>query len=135
MVGNTDWSIMDGPKGERCCHNTAVLGDETAKPHLLMPYDFDQSGLINAPYAEPDERLGLRTVLQRKYRGFCAHNDHLPAVLEMFNAHRAELESIFNDESLPYPKARKDAWRYVTRFYDEITDSEKLENRILRTCR
>ena len=126
---------MDGPKGERCCHNTAVLGDETGKPHLLMPYDFDQSGLVNAPYAEPDERLGLRTVLQRKYRGFCAHNDQLPAVLEMFNAQRAELESIFNDDTLPHAKVRRGAWKYVTRFFDEINDSEKFEEKILRACR
>ena len=135
MVGNTDWSVVDGPEGERCCHNTAVLGDETGRPHLLLPYDFDQSGLVDAPYALPDERLGLRNVRQRKYRGFCAHNDQLPAVVEMFNTHHAELESIFNDESLPYPKARSGAWKYVTRFYDEINDSENLAERIFRACR
>ena len=113
----------------------AILGDETGKPHLPLPFDFDQSGLVNAPYALPDERFGLRTVLQRLYRGFCLHNDQLTAAVVRFNAHHGELQSIFNDESLPYPKARRDAWKYVTRFYDVINDSEKLAERVVNACR
>ncbi len=135
MTGNTDWSAMRGPAGKRCCHNTAVVGDEQGGPRFLLPYDFDQSGLVNAPYAAPDRELGLRKVTQRRYRGFCAHNDELQAAIESFNARRTDLESLFGDPSLPHAPTRAVAWRYVTRFYDEINHPKKLNNRIIRWCR
>lgn len=135
MVGNTDWSALRGPTGERCCHNTAVFVGQENRSHLLVPYDLDQSGLVNAPYAAPPKGLGLRGVTQRRYRGFCAHNDELSAVIQIFNGHRAELEALFRDDSLPYPKTRNTALKYMKSFYDEINDPKKLQKKIIGACR
>ena len=40
-----------------------------------MPYDFDYSGLVDAPYAVPPDSIHLANVRVRRYRGFCLHND------------------------------------------------------------
>ncbi len=135
MAGNTDWSALSGPPGERCCHNAAVVSNGQPGPHVLLPYDFDQSGLINTPYAVPAKTLGLRDVTQRKYRGFCAHNNELIAAITTFNTQHAELESLFADPSLPHAAMRANAWKYITRFYREINDPKKLSNRIVGRCR
>ncbi|MDH3745208.1 MAG: hypothetical protein OES47_08920 [Acidobacteriota bacterium] len=135
MIGNTDWSVLRGPAGERCCHNMAVLGGETTSERQLLPFDFDQAGLVDAPYSQPSATVKLRNVRQRRYRGFCVHNDSLPAAVELFNQKRPLIEELFNDASLPHPKIRQHALRYVTNFFELINNSKRLEKHILQRCR
>ena len=70
LIGNTDWSAFAGPRGEDCCHNVVpyVRADGTFVP---VAYDFDASGIVNPPHAAPDQRLPIRNVRQRLYRGRC----------------------------------------------------------------
>jgi hypothetical protein len=135
MVGNTDWSVLRGAEGERCCHNAALLGDENASQRQLLPYDFDHSGLVNAPYARPSETLRLQNVRQRRYRGFCVHNDFLPAAIDLFNQRRALVETLFLDPSLRHPGPRQEALRYLETFYKEINNPKRLNKSLLRRCR
>jgi hypothetical protein len=63
MVGNTDWSALRGRPDDRCCHNVAVFGHEGVGLNTVVPFDFDQTGLVNPPYAAPpDASLGIRRV-------------------------------------------------------------------------
>ena len=135
MVGNTDWSALRSAEGERCCHNVAVLGDDKGGPRYLLPFDFDQAGLVNAPYATPNKKLGIRRVTQRRYRGDCASNDHLPEAIAFLNLRQPDLHALFHDPSLPHPKARAAAWRYVEQFYEIINDPKKLDRQIKQYCR
>jgi hypothetical protein len=135
MVGNTDWSALSGPAGQRCCHNMAVLGAEGDRYNTLLPFDFDQAGLVDAPYAAPDEGLGIGQVTERVYRGFCRHNDELPAAIAVFNEVRPELEELFNQDGLPNPKVRKRALKYIDTFFNTINDPRRVQSRILSDCR
>ena len=135
MVGNTDWSALASAAGERCCHNMAILGAEGDPYNTMLPFDFDQTGLVDAPYAAPDERLQIQRVTQRVYRGYCTHNDELPAAIAVFNEMRPELEELFSQDGLPNPKVRKRALKYVAAFYDTINNPRKMESRILGECR
>lgn len=58
MIGNTDWDVS-------MMRNVRLIrSNETAKV-LLVPYDFDFSGLVSAPYASPSSESGLLTVRDR----------------------------------------------------------------------
>jgi len=136
MVGNTDWSAVKGRPDDRCCHNVAVFGEEGGGFNTVLPFDFDQTGLVNPPYAAPpDPSLGIRRVTDRRYRGLCEHNHELPAAITLFNSKRPEIEALFNRDDLPYPKDRERALKYIRDFYDTINDSRKLEKKILNDCR
>jgi len=136
MVGNTDWSAVKGRPDDRCCHNVAVFGEEGADLNTVLPFDFDQTGLVNPPYAAPpDPSLGIRRVTDRRYRGLCEHNHKLPAVITLFNEKRPELEALFRRDDLPYSKDREHALKYIRDFYDTINDPRKLEKKILNDCR
>lgn len=135
MVGNTDWSMLMSQEDTRCCHNVALLRGEGDDHNTALPFDFDHAGLVNAPYAEPDERLGIRQVTQRLYRGLCIHNDQLPNAIDIFNDRRPELEALFTRDDLPFPKARARALRYIDGFYEIINDPEKLEKNVIGACR
>jgi hypothetical protein len=136
MVGNTDWSAVTGRPDERCCHNVAVFGEESVDLNTVVPFDFDQTGLVNPPYAAPpDASLGIRRITDRRYRGLCEHNDELAGVIAVFNRKRSELEALFSRDDLPYPKDRERALKYITGFYETINDPHKLEKKILSDCR
>lgn len=136
MVGNTDWSAVKGRPDDRCCHNVAVFGQEDVDLNTVVPFDFDQTGLVNPPYAAPPApSLGIRQVTQRKYRGLCEHNPLLPAAIALFNSKRPELEALFNRDDLPYPKDRERALKYIRDFYDTINDPGKLKKKIIGDCR
>jgi len=136
MVGNTDWSAVKGRPDDRCCHNVAVFGGEGVDLNTIVPFDFDQTGLVNPPYAAlPDPSLGIRRVTDRAYRGLCEHNGELPGAIAIFNQKRPELEALFNRDDLPYPKDRRRALKYVEDFYDTINDPGKLKKKIISYCR
>jgi len=136
MVGNTDWSAITGQPEHRCCHNVAVFGQEGVDLNTVMPFDFDQTGLVNPPYAAPpDPSLGIRRLTDRRYRGLCKYNDELPGAIAVFNSKRPELEALFSREDLPYPKDREQAVKYIRDFYKTINNPKTLDSKIIRNCR
>ena len=117
MIGNTDWSAVKGRPNDRCCHNVALFGQEGVALNTVVPFDFDQTGLVNPPYAAPpDPSLGIRRITDRRFRGICQHNDELAGAIAVFNQKRPELEALFTNNELPYPKDRERALKYIAEF-------------------
>lgn len=135
MIGNTDWSALRGRKGGRCCHNVAIFGANDGEAYRVLPFDFDQTGVVNPPYAVPSESLGARKVTDRVYRGFCELNDFLPEALGVFRQRRSDIEALFMDDALPYPKERVKAWKYIEEFYVVIDNPKKIDKKIVNRCR
>ena len=59
MIGNHDWSMRAGPVGKECCHNAELIGPPRPATLIPIPYDFDFSGLVDAPYATPPEGIPI----------------------------------------------------------------------------
>ena len=137
LIGNTDWSMLFGPDGEGCCHNSRLIGDEpTSRSGLTpVPYDFDNSGFVDASYAVPNEQLGIRSVTQRVYRGFCAFNELVPAEAARARAARGDMERELN--AIPYvdSKTRSSMANYLASFFDDIADDKRLTENLLKDCR
>lgn len=134
MIGNTDYSPIAGPANDECCHNADLFADSRGKEYPV-PYDFDMSGMVDAPYAAPNERFGLRSVRQRLYRGYCLHNAHLDAALARVRDQREALYALLDAESaLSVPSARS-MRRYLDSFYDVVDDSRDVERTIRDRCR
>jgi hypothetical protein len=103
--------------------------------HVPVPYDFDFTGLVAASYAKPDERLGLRTIKDRMYRGFCRPEVDFSAMYSEFNELRPEIEEIYVGlEGLEEGK-KKSALEYVEDFYDIISSEQRSKLRIEGACR
>lgn len=58
MIGNTDWDIS-------MLRNVRLVRAPESGKILLVPYDFDFSGLVSAPYSSPSSDTGLKTVRDR----------------------------------------------------------------------
>ena len=135
LIANTDWSKTKGPGDEECCHNGKVLREpESELGWFVLPYDFDQAGLINVPYAVPHERLPIRHVRQRLFRGRCEFIDRLEDTIELFNRERMAIEAALASGGISGKRQGAQA-DYVARFYDIINDPEDRERYVEDRCR
>jgi hypothetical protein len=69
MISNLDWAMQAGPAGDACCHNSRLISPTGSPPYSTVPYDFDYSGFVDAPYAVPPEGISVSSVKVRRYRG------------------------------------------------------------------
>lgn len=135
MIGNTDYSLRQPAKGDRCCHNVVAFTADADGPVVGVPYDFDASGLVNAPYAEPPRSLGIRSVTQRAYRGYCAHNAALNGALSTIADKKQEilaLVSSFTD--IPGLKPKR-VLRYFNGYFDAVEGKRRVDRELVRRCR
>jgi len=133
LIGNTDFSPIAGPPGSSCCHNYVLFGNGT-DPLIAVPYDFDQSGFVDAPYAEVNERFRIRSVRQRLYRGRCDNNVHIPVSLRRFRDRRDSIYALIDEQVGLQSGVREDLVRYIDDFYDLIDDPKEVERRIIKRC-
>lgn len=137
MIGNLDWDMVESAAGRDCCHNMRLLArSETDHAGAIpAPYDFDHSGLVNAPYALPPEGLSVRNVRQRLYRGYCAHNDQLPATIALFQSRRDALNAVIASETRLSDARRAAAQRYLDDFFEVIGNPQQVERQLVDRCR
>jgi hypothetical protein len=135
MISNLDWAMTASPAGEEnCCHNSRLIGAKGATTGLInVPYDFDSSGLVDAPYAVPPAFIKVSDVRVRRYRGFCAHNEQAQAVAAGLAPRRASLLAILDQTPQLGEGYRKRADAYLGNFFDEIASPAKVTV-MLKTC-
>ncbi|MEO0439219.1 MAG: hypothetical protein AAF098_20295 [Pseudomonadota bacterium] len=133
MIGNTDWSLRRGRSGGTCCHNGVLLAEGQGY-HQIVPYDFDQAGLVNADYALPARGLGIRSVRQRVFRGLCTGDTRLQDALGLFEEQRQAIYALFPLEGkMKYSNRRARA--YLDDFYDLVAERDKFRAAIESQCR
>lgn len=132
MIGNLDWSMRAGPPGEGCCHNTRLLS--AAGALVPIAYDFDYSGLVDAPYAVPPDGIKVRNVRQRAYRGYCRHNASALAAAADMRARRSQLEAVYSQIPGLEERTRRKALAYLATFFDEIATDESVRANLLKDC-
>lgn len=133
LIGNTDFSPIGSDPEEDCCHNQALLARE-GKLALTIPYDFDQSGLVNAPHAAPNPRFRLRSPRERLYRGRCANNGYLPATLDLFRERRSAIEQLVSDQAELEKGVRKSMLRFIDDFYRTIDNPRNVQRYLVSRC-
>jgi hypothetical protein len=136
MIANHDWSMRAGPKGEECCHNAKMIAPArgVAAGAVPIPYDFDFSGLVNAPYATPPDALHITSVRQRQYRGYCMHNGEAYAVAAQIRANRAQMLAALSSTPGLEPKTIQRASDFLGEFFDQIATNDTMQSKVLKTC-
>jgi hypothetical protein len=134
MIGNTDWDPFSAVEGENCCHNAYLIGT-MAGPVIPIPYDFDWSGVIDAPYARPDPMLGIRSVRQRRYWGVCRPPEEIGAVFPLFNDQRAAIYDMWQGQGDLEERKLRRTIEYFDEFYEIINDFGKANREMVRECR
>jgi hypothetical protein len=135
MIGNTDWSVLSGPSGKRCCHNTVLIGPKSLAGIQPVPYDFDSAGLVDAHYAAPSEKLPIRDVSERIYRGFCEYNQELSSLRVEFLEKESAILGLVRAEERLESSDRQKALAYLGEFFEILRDPATFEKDITGKCR
>ena len=139
MIGNVDWSALRGPDPKECCHNVKLVAprpftdDDLAYP---VAYDFDSSGLVDPPYAAPPDGLGINSITQRLYRGYCANDEvAMPEVRQQFSELEPQIMALIAQDGMLTDRTKKRASRYLEKFFELIRDDRDFERYVTEKCR
>lgn len=135
LISNLDWAMTAGPPGDNCCHNARLAGARGASTNLVvMPYDFDFSGMVNAPYATPPEGIPVENVRERRYRGYCFLNGDALAAAAQMRARKGEILGVLDTIPGLDARAAAGAKAYLERSFADIADDAAINRRLFNTC-
>jgi hypothetical protein len=137
MVGNLDFSMTRGAPGSDCCHNGKLMGATKSSTDglIYVPYDFDQTGLVDAPYATPPDSLKVRSVRSRVYRGYCDHNSAVMSEAQNILQKKDRLKAVIASLPLLEDKSKQTSLSYLDGFFETLSDPKDMERKILNKCR
>jgi hypothetical protein len=127
MIGNTDFSLM-------MLHNYRIVQTDTSMNFYPVAYDFDWSGLVDAPYARPDYRLPIKRVIDRLYRGGCHTPAELTETIGLFKAKKGEIYGILQGTPGLTPDRLKEATRFLDEYFKMIDDPGEVRREFRRVC-
>ena len=84
MIGNTDWNM-------KLRHNIKMVQLADQDYPTPIPYDFDYSGLVNAPYANPHPIMPVASVRERYFQWRGKDVESFAGTIEHFVAHKQNL--------------------------------------------
>jgi hypothetical protein len=119
MIGNTDWSI-------EMLRNVKLLKKQEDKL-IPVPYDFDFSAVVAAPYARPNTDVGQKKIGQRVFMGKAGSAQELYATLSYFRTKKQDLLDLVNDFQLLDPASKESILMYLHGFFDEIETQESAQ--------
>lgn len=114
MIGNIDWSVPYR-------HNVRLMaarGDEAPK---IIPYDFDHSVIVDAPYASLPDDEG------RTYRGALYPGWLMKRVFTRYNELKPAIYSLYESDKRLTRSYVKQATRHLDKFYALINDPAKVK--------
>ena len=112
MIGNTDWNLKNR-------HNVKLMMEDKGLP-FPVPYDFDYSGLVDAPYAKPYPTMPIQTVKDRFFQWRGKDRQILQPTIELFKSRQAEILESCELLRQEYPQAWSEMISYIKGFYQEV---------------
>lgn len=128
MIGNTDYNI-------ETAHNIGVFATGGKGFLFPIPYDFDWSGLVNAPYAQPALHTGLTQVTQRWYQGPCPSDTVFNFVKQRFMSKKEIIKTEIESFNFLIRKEKKQMLNYIEKFYNELNYPARIKKMVQKTCR
>ena len=113
VVGNSDWDIRNGRNIKLLRQNGKVIA---------IPYDFDFTGVVNAPYAVANPNYQMKFVRDRIYLGFEELLGHMHNTLFYLEGKQKEMIRVVKRfKHLPY-NSRVDIIEYLEVYFDHMED-------------
>ena len=128
MIGNTDWSV-------KALHNIKLISRSSPQKPVAVPYDFDNAGLVNAPYALPAEYLGVNSVTERVYNGYYRPIDDLQRILDIFTHKKAVIYKEVKNVSGLKIHDIDETIKYFDQFYKTLDHTKRIQYELIDKSR
>ena len=123
MIGNTDWHIPS-------LHNVKLIQEKTVtiEPKVyVIPYDFDYSGIVNAMYAIPSDRLNIKSVRDRLYMGYERGQEEMQAEINFFLSKKDVILSLYEDSPYLDPNHKRECVVYLEEFFMILANPKRVK--------
>jgi hypothetical protein len=129
LIGNTDFSIA-------ALHNVEIFTRPLEDGAIPIARDFDFSGIVNTRYATPNDKLGIRKVRDRLYRGYCFPDSNFTKAIALFNAKKDAIYALYHDKigQLLKPDIVKETTEYIDDFYKTINNPRDAKRQLMEAC-
>lgn len=122
MIGNVDWDYRRG-------HNVKAL--EKNGKAIFIPYDFDFSGLVAAPYATLKTEIGQLSMNDRFYLAQPNDLDDLEEAMMLLKNHQEDFIEIIKKVKHLNLHSKREAVEYINNFFAEETQLKIPQNNSL----
>ncbi|GAB4416896.1 MAG: hypothetical protein OHK0039_26600 [Bacteroidia bacterium] len=123
MIGNQDWDIYFRK-------NIEVIRLERDGTHIAVPFDFDWSRIVHAPYTGLEDDYAWRL-----FRPICCDQATFETARARWDSLREPFKALYKDfVHLPAVQSR-DAWAYCREFYDLLHQPATVAQVFLGGCR
>jgi len=113
MIGNIDYDLSSGRNLKMVEINDKVV---------TVPYDFDFSEMVKAPYRTGSKRLDVTKTGDRAFLGFPEDVRDMEETVQLFKANRKALLKIINNFKILEKGERIFVKNYLNDFFDSITE-------------
>ncbi|GIV32360.1 MAG: hypothetical protein KatS3mg030_662 [Saprospiraceae bacterium] len=119
MIGNTDFSFELNRNLEMLQGIDSLV--------VAIPYDFDFSYIVSAPYAHADASLRQRDLSDRVFIGYPASMDMARPVIEEFLQLESEIQHFTASYTLMDKKAILKLQDFLNSFFDTLRNEQNIE--------
>ena len=128
LIGNKDWFVTSR-------HNIIIMQQsDSSRPPYAVPYDFDFSGFVNAPYTNPPQGPENLLIDRRVFKGLCYSEEEFGKVFDFYRELRTVFRSIIRDQKLLSPASRRHILSYISQFYTVISSRDLIASEFLGHC-
>jgi hypothetical protein len=130
LIANTDWS-------KDLLHNSKFIYKYSK--FIPLPYDFDMSGVVDAPYAVVSQvgsdQLPIENVKERYYRGACTSTNTTQFVRSEFISKEEKLLAVPDELKGELPDNQIESIKYYLKQFFEILKNENLfQQEVVKRC-
>mgnify|MGYP004313234985 FL=1 len=128
MIGNTDFSVAYQHNGKLLYANKKIYP---------LPYDFDLCGLVDASYAIVNSRLGIKSVKDRKYRGFKRDESIVYEVRDQLLEKKSDFFQILDAQESNFELSTEfqSSKEFLTSFFEILEDKSTFEKNVIQNMR
>lgn len=109
-IGNHDWNLSTY-RNVKLVQKDGML--------LAIPYDFDFSMFVDAPYATHNTNVGMKSKKDRVYLGFKEATPNLTPTLAVFKEQQPQLLQVIDEFKWLKGKTRKNLQSYLNSYFDK----------------
>jgi len=118
LIGNADWDIP-------MMRNIEILINEEGQK-ILVPYDFDYSGLVNPSYGLPNKDFQLKSMRDRVYLGPNLAQDEYLTLLNDLNTVWPSWQVLITNSPELSKKDKEDILRYLEKSIEYLKSKNEL---------
>lgn len=125
MIGNSDWDVSR-------LHNIDILAVSENSIPMVVPFDFDWSGIINHDYYTLSPTISPDAKYKRMYKGMNWGDEDLEAAFEDFRELKMLFLKIITDCEYLKDENKNRLVAYIEEFYQLIGSKKDVRNEIVK---